>query len=670
MNARLVAGIALLITSVALYIYLAFMFNPVQQNIPDDAVAWIASYAKASSSLEDYCGAFHGACAWVLKTVYYAVNPLSVQPSELALMGGVFLILSAFLLYFLIFKDALIAGFSTTLLSSSPVFIYWFKPSNYGFPAWFFTGLLAIALTALYLSTRRKTILVAVSIAYGLALTLYPGAWVLSVVTGIAFLLALLYEKPSPIHVYSLIAWLAAYVAPVFLLGTSYLTSICLLGIIWLATPTVLAGLLYRSPGKASVRFFTAFFLTVFSILLSIYLFKTGLLTGYMEIFTRRFNPVIDYGILGIFSLMGLVVYSRSEILAGRGFDRTIFPAGFLLGLILPYVDPTSTLSSLVFLAPLVGITLISVFASSLIVENFKRKILFATLSIIILTGGVGANVAYSISIVAAKPSIYLADMDLYLGIGEKLLNESAWASALEALKADLSRSGGNALVVSYWDYSWWILGYLGGEGDVKVLSSPLSDVGYKRLVSWVLLSDELTAVKILKNISETTGVSTVYLVVSTAFSLSLTGGKSNNAYLGAVTPGATTQYGVQLPYYAAAGDLYRLPLYSSLINKSYLEFINTGVGRTAYEVPLAWNTRGGETLLATVIVDGLSKSGFNVYNVLYSQSKLSSTLKYFELVNVSAKPVYSVAVSFYSYEVNYAVLVYRLNVKSVSEVV
>jgi hypothetical protein len=119
-----------------------------------------------------------------------------------------------------------------------------------------------------------------------------------------------------------------------------------------------------------------------------------------------------------------------------------------------------------------------------------------------------------------------------------------------------------------------------------------------------------------------------------------------------------------------AAGDLYRLPLYSSLINKSYSEFINTGVGRTAYEVPLAWSTRGGETLLATVIVDGLSKSGFNVYNVLYSQSKLSSTLKYFELVNVSAKPVYSVAVSFYSYEVNYAVLIYRLNVKSVSEVV
>jgi hypothetical protein len=106
------------------------------------------------------------------------------------------------------------------------------------------------------------------------------------------------------------------------------------------------------------------------------------------------------------------------------------------------------------------------------------------------------------------------------------------------------------------------------------------------------------------------------------------------------------------------------------LINKSYSEFINTGVGRTAYEVPLAWSTRGGETLLATVIVDGLSKSGFNVYNVLYGQSKLSSTLKYFELVNVSAKPVYSVAVSFYSYEVNYAVLIYRLNVNGVSEVV
>ncbi len=670
MNARFVAGIALLIASATLYVYLAFMFNPAHQNIPDDAAAWIVSYAKTSGSLEDYCGAFHNACAWVLKTVYYAVNALRIQPPELALIGGLSLLLSAFLLYFLVFKDAFIAGFSTLLLSTSPVFIYWFKPGNYGFPAWVFTGLLAVALTALYLSTRRKIILIAVTAVYGLALTLYPGAWALSVVTGVAFLLALLYEKEPSLCIHGLTAWLVAYAIPVLLLGTSYLASICMLGIIWLGAPIILAGLSYKSFEKASVRFFAALFLAIFSTLLSIYLLKTGLLTGYAEIFSRRFNPVIDYGVLGIFSLMGLIVFSRSEILAGRGFDRTVFPVGFLLGLVLPYVDPTSALSSLVFLAPLVGITLASLFASSMIVKNFKRRILFATLSIMILAGGVAANTVYSASVISAKPSIYLADMDLYLGVGEKLLNESAWASALEALKTNLSGTSGGVLVVSYWDYSWWILGYVGGEGGVKVLSTPLSDVSYKRLTSWVLLSDELTAVKILKNISETTGVSTIYLVVSTAFSVSLTGGKSNNAYLGAVIPGVSSLYGIQLPYYAAAGDLYRLPVYSSLMNKSYLEFINTGVGRTVYEVPLAWNTKGGETLLAAVIVDGLSKAGFNVYNVLYSQNKLSSTLKYFELVNVSAKPVYSVTVSYYSYEVNYAVLIYRLNVSGLSGVV
>ncbi|MGB9828232.1 MAG: hypothetical protein ACPLSM_06920, partial [Thermosphaera sp.] len=138
MNARFVAGIALLIASATLYVYLAFMFNPAHQNIPDDAAAWIVSYAKTSGSLEDYCGAFHNACAWVLKTVYYAVNALRIQPPELALIGGLSLLLSAFLLYFLVFKDAFIAGFSTLLLSTSPVFIYWFKPGNYGFPAWVF----------------------------------------------------------------------------------------------------------------------------------------------------------------------------------------------------------------------------------------------------------------------------------------------------------------------------------------------------------------------------------------------------------------------------------------------------------------------------------------------------------------------------------------------------
>lgn len=670
MNARFAIGIALLIASVALYVYLVFLFNPSQQGIPDDAVAWIASYAKASGSIQDYCGAFQGACEWVLKAVYYSANALSVQPSQLALIGGVSLLLSAFILYFLVFKDAFIAGFSTLLLSTSPVFIYWFKPSNYGFPAWLFAGVLAIALTILYLSTRRKVILVAVSAVYGLALTLYPGAWVLSVITGVTFLLTLLREKQFSTYIYGLTAWLAAYAAPVLLLGTSYLTSTCMLGIIWLATPAVLAGLFYKSPEKASVRFFTEFFLAIFSILLSTFLFKTGLLTGYAEIFSRRFNPVIDYGVLGIFSLMGLIVFSRSEILAGKGFARTVFPAGFLLGLVLPYVDPTSALSSLVFLAPLVGITLASVAASTIFIENFRRRILFATISIVILAGGVAANAAYSASVVIAKPSIYLADMDLYLGVGEKLLNESAWASALETLKANLSSTSGNVLVVSYWDYSWWILGYVGGAGEVKVLSTPLSDLSYKRLTSWVLLSDELTAVKILKNVSEATGASTIYLVVSTAFSISLTGGKSNNAYIGAVIPGASNQYGIQLPYYAAAGDLYRIPVYSSLMNKSLYEFINTGVGRTVYEVPLAWSARGSETLLASVIVDGLSKAGFNVYNVLHSQNKLSSTLKYFELVNVTAKPVYSVTVSYYSFEVNYAVLIYRLNVSSLSGVV
>lgn len=117
--------------------------------------------------------------------------------------------------------------------------------------------------------------------------------------------------------------------------------------------------------------------------------------------------------------------------------------------------------------------------------------------------------------------------------------------------------------------------------------------------------------------------------------------------------------------YYGAVGDLYRIPLYASLINMSYLEYINTGVGRTVYEVPLAWNSKGAETLISSLTIHGLSQVGFNVYNILYSQEKLSSATRYFELINASVKPVYKVSVSYLTYEVNYVVLIYRLDVSS-----
>ncbi|MEM0378101.1 MAG: hypothetical protein QXP68_04010 [Thermosphaera sp.] len=664
MNRRLLIGVAALIVSLVLYTYFSFA-GSTTYSIPDDSLSWVSTFARKSSSIEKFCETFPGGCPWVLKSIYYAASISAVSSTFLTLTGAILLIIASFTIYTYVFENPVVSGFSTILLSTVPVVFYWFKASNYGFQTWMFLPVLTLLLTIIYVSTGRRAVLIAVPLVYGLSLILYPGAWALSVIMGFSISIALISGRERKRYIYVLVSWITSYVIPLMFFGFEYLQSICTLGLIWLLTALALVLLLERRVGKPGSILFTTSSAIIYTAAMSIFLVRSGLAAGYQEVFSRRFNPVMDYGILGILSLMSLIVFLRSQILASRVFEKTLFPIGFLSGLVLPYFDPTLTVLAGFFVAPLVGIGLTAVALSSTNIVNFKRKVFFTILSLTILAGSVGVNVLYSSSIMAAKPNLYMSDVDVYLGIGEKLLNESAWIEALDSLRDTVSSSNNSVLIVSYWDYSWWILGYLGDVRDVKMLSNPLSSLEYKRLTSWILLSDELTAVEILKNISSSLNFTTAYVVVTGAISISLTGGRSNNAYLGAVVPGEQNYYGMPTVYYGAVGDLYRIPLYASLINMSYLEYINTGVGRTVYEVPLAWNSKGAETLISSLTIHGLSQVGFNVYNILYSQEKLSSATRYFELINASVKPVYKVSVSYLTYEVNYVVLIYRLDVSS-----
>ncbi|MEM0237259.1 MAG: peptide transporter, partial [Desulfurococcus sp.] len=386
---------------------------------------------------------------------------------------------------------------------------------------------------------------------------------------------------------------------------------------------------------------------------------------GYTSVFIKPYNPLIDYGVLCATGLLGLIVFARSRVLEGSPSVRITIISATIILLIASLYDPTLALAEALFSAVLSGLALYMVtgYVWSHGIKGFET-ILYRVTALIIVLGIVSSSVLLAVAQNKSQPYIYTYDLQGYSNIGTPIRNESAWLNALTALRQAISNTSvDNILVISYWGYTYWIQGFLAESPPalrVYTLAHILGGDRGKYIVSSIMLSDEATASRIISNVTSTINAERTYIMVSYLASIRVMGGnKTSNAYLGLAVPVQSQNY-YEYVYYVATGDLARLILYASITNTSYVNYVNIYNARSGYEIPLAWNNKGFNTLLAQLAIDSLKRLGYTVYNELYSYTPLSSNLNYFKPVAVIGVPVMNVTGLYSEYQIIHVVAVYE----------
>ncbi|MGC8953511.1 MAG: peptide transporter [Desulfurococcus sp.] len=664
MDRRTITGIMLLVTSILASTVLTYTMNT---KVPFDNVSWLTEYLSRKPVLSDACTGINpldNTCSYFITYTWLSARILGVLGPYGALSIQVLTLILLFYMVYRFFKEPAIAGLTTLIYGTAPVTVFWLTPSNAG--PHVFTGILiALFLLTLYKAREvRSTPTVLLTGLTGLVLQLFnPMGWLIVEAALIGLSAEYIVAPLKRVDVKT-VSSITLSTTPLLLLPwlrNTYSLIPLFTGSLILATSKLLEDR-NSSTGTRLVLVATAISASIALSAALIQLLGGG---DYTSVFIKPYNPLIDYGVLCATGLLGLIVFARSRVLEEFPSVRITIISATIILLIASLYDPTLALAEVLFSAVLSGLALYMVtdYVWSHGIKGFET-ILYRVIALIIVLGIVSSSMLLAVAQNKSQPYIYTYDIQGYSNIGTPIRNESAWLNALTALKQAISNTSvDNILVISYWGYTYWIQGFLAESlpaPRVYTLAHILGGDRGKYIVSSIMLSNEVAASKIISNVTSMINAERTYIIISYLASIRvMMGNKTSNAYLGLAVPVQSQNY-YEYIYYAAAGDLARLVLYASITNTSYVDYVNIYNARTGYEIPLAWNNKGSNTLLAQLAVDSLHRLGYTVYNELYSYTSLSSNLNYFKPVAVIGVPVMNITGLYSEYQIIHVVAVYE----------
>jgi len=653
-----IVGIALLIASIATGLTLAILLS---SNTPFDNPSWLAMYLSKEQDLGSACyrmNPLDGTCSSVIVYSWISARMLGALSPYGSLVFLSLTIIAVFYVAKLLFRDPIIAGLSSLIYASTPSTILWMTPVNTDYHT--LSGLLTALLLALLYYVRNPKSIPLLLLVGLLIQILHPMGWLIIEASIIGLAAWYVLEGPRSAYRYAVASLGASSIPPLL---TPWLNIPALLPLASSILLLIVDALTRRQSIEPGKRLVSTVLGIAAAILVSIVAVVMTNTQGYTALFSKSYNPVIDYGVIAATGLIGLIALSRSRLLGENLWMKATIISLTIVLIAAPVYDPTLTVVEALPLSILSAPVLQMVGSQAWFFRMGRvENLLYRASALLILLGVLSGSIMLAVAEAKTQPFIYTYDLQGYSGLGEAIRNESAWLKALDGLRQAIENaSASRVLVVSYWGYTYWIQGALSSRGiEVYTLAHDLGGEKGRYMISSIMLGNEATAKQIIGNISSELDVDKAYVVVSYLASISLVeGNPSNNTYLGVAIPIQTQQY-YEETYYGAAGDLSRLILYINTVKADYMDYINTYNARTGLEMPLAWSSRAYNSLLVELTVDSLNRLGYTVYNQLYSYTPLSSSVNYFKPVVVTASPVMRVSGLYSEYEIIHVVAVYE----------
>ncbi len=648
-SVRVGIGVVLLVSALALYIYAAIYYDT--ENILDDSVSWFHKHIfdlmvkHGAINVDHHLRFIDGrdlSRSFVL--IDQLLSGIGLSASTL-LFGLIYMILVAVASY-LFFKDPVSAGFSLILFATTPAFLYWFKHNIYG--AYIVQALWLLPVITIWYGIKRNSYPLAV--LGGLLITvlwfLWPGSWFLILLFSI-YLGALIYTGRVEALDLAVAFTVAVTTLPLnIILGWYPIVAYHVLTYILLLSYSIIGLVEYYSMKRVGRVERNAWRIIGVLAGIGIALGAMGLVSplagslGYYEDYYKSYNPFLDYGVLSILVIFAVMLILRSGLvrdIRGR-FLSFIIVLASIMGVIVGYLDPTISVVAASGLAVLASYGLIRILVFTYRNSVGLTRLIYVVIVLWIITGSIAANMVPGLSYASHTPSIYYADLPTQLA--NRTLTYSPFIQALSAISENTS--GSRALVISYWGFSYWIVGYLGR--DSYTLADTVGSPHGWKIISWIFTSDEDTALGFIKQIlGNYTGVN-VYILVTGVFSVEETTGiiGGANAHLGYPivlppnTPGGQPQV-----FYRPIGDFERIPLYIVTAGKNPNNYIDFPKTQYSFQAGLAWKPQLSNSVIAELLVYAVKKLNYTVINDVVSPVPMTvKTPKYFQLVNVTSIPI------------------------------
>lgn len=568
-------------------------------------------------------------------------------------------------------QNHLTAGISALIAAGAPSVNYWFKVGNQGSHLYIVLLMLTLYILIKYLwddAARSKRLLVALFATSSLSALLYPGHWVLLLSYSPLVVYGLVKNTPKKRVLEAAGVLIVSSLFPAAFYGVAFFNSFMVSGILVLAPLVLLALLGDKFLKRSGTRLLYSTSIIAVCILVLGLLMTSNVLKPYRDVYTKIYEPGGDFGLLAALSMAGIILLIGKKTFK-CGTCETLVLSSLLTWIIAPYFDPSTALATTALMSTMSALVLQTLITGVTSEAPGERQRIVAPLAIALVFLATGASIGVSGYYSARTQPVMLSyDLRFYQGLGESIYSgTSPWITLLTQVRDDLNSltNDTKVLIVSYWDYSYWIKYYLDSAGkQVVTLSSSTGSERGKYLVSTLFTSDEQTAAKILEELFNETGTSVAYVFIAFAASIQYRGN----------TPGNTSYFGLvyfssqnlnvgsleQSTFYLPAGDHNRIPLYLEISGKDLTSILNPMGVASQYELGLAWNNRGLETLVPKLSVNAMNALGYETYNRRSSYNKLEASTTYFKLVNATYTPFMKTEYLIGTYEVIYVVAAYK----------
>jgi hypothetical protein len=572
------------------------------------------------------------------------------------IVSGILLLVLAGVLSYYWSRDFYASGLAVLLIATTPGFIYWFKQGMLG--PWLYVPLvlLGVILASMAYERGNPVLSVLAGLVLGLSWILNGSTWVVLVAYSMALSVLVIAGKPGWVEFSPSLVVLLTLVSAI-VVGYRYITFWHVTAVGFLAGS--IAGWLVSARlglGRSSLKLIAVASTLILSVAVSALLGLVFEMPGVGEVYYKQYNPMFDLGVPGLLLVLAFLVLLRSArgLPTLESFTRAILLAASVISVILAYVNVVAELYAIVFSSILAAFVMVRILEGVRLFKGGLSRVSSLLLSLLILSALIGGNAVSSRAISLSLPSIISLDIPLtYLN------STAAGFSGLPQLLTSISNTTqGESLVVVYWGYSYYVLGYM-GRGFVTLAGATGPAEGW-RLTSWIMISDEATAAGIIRRLMLEYNITRAYVIVGEAVSVEHTLYGSNQTHLGRAV---LVNYQTGAVTYQPLGDIARIPIYVALSNQSLTDYIDYSKATYFINTPLAWTSRAASSLVAQLTTYAASSLGYPVSNDIYSPQALNAgPLRFFRLVNTTLIPLDTVVGTSSTFNNYYLLAVYQFS--------
>ncbi|MEM4717559.1 MAG: hypothetical protein QXE81_02220 [Desulfurococcaceae archaeon] len=373
-------------------------------------------------------------------------------------------------------------------------------------------------------------------------------------------------------------------------------------------------------------------------------------------------NPVALYGLPGLLAVPSVVF---TLITPGNIYERYLLAMGFTLLLVSVFELYTITIA-IVFLAILSSVFHYNIEDYSKVIIESKSKAFWKGLVIIplivfIATSIYASMLIYNKQYLGMNPFNEISSLVSEKSLENPRLDIRAISRQIvEAFKN--TASSRSVLLITYWDYSDYIIGVLASNGfKPRVIAHSISDQDDKILLSRIMTSDWRVASQILRNISSEIGVEDVYILVTFAYS-----SQQNYSFIGVPTEFYLPGENYPTVLFEGFGEFFYNLRYITIANRSISENVNILPIGNLRAISLAWTSTGRETLLNQLCIKALEDHGYTtIYNYMTEMPRLTSIVNGFESIYIENIEIGRVSLTYYgSFDIMYMIALFKLSLQ------